>query len=253
MSDANILRIIIAVAGALLLFWMYYSGTRRRQQGERVARRDAPAERVEPTLGEPGAVSTDDGMPSDWRAELDRMGGSMAQRQGLAGEPDLGSRAALRETLGAREESEFERVITLYVSARDAGTIGGPELVVAAEKAGLEYGAREIFHRLLDGSEERGPVFSVANMLKPGSFDMASISELHTPGVCFFMTLPGPVPALDGWDAMLAAAQRFAELLDAQVLDAQHNALGRQTIQHIRDELRAFDRKREKNTIKKAW
>ena len=84
-------------------------------------------------------------------------------------------------------------------------------------------------------------------------FDMGSISDLHTPGVCFFMTLPGPVPALDGWDAMLAAALRFAELLDAQVLDAQHNALGRQTIQHIRDELRAFDRKREKNTIKKSW
>jgi cell division protein ZipA len=52
---------------------------------------------------------------------------------------------------------------------------------------------------------------------------------------------------------MLAAAQRFAELLDAQVLDAQHNALGRQTVQHIRDELRAFDRKREKSTIKKHW
>jgi cell division protein ZipA len=253
MSDANIQRLVIALAGALLLAWMYVSGTRKRQQGERVPRREASSERVEPTLGDPGSVTSEDGMPSDWRAELDRIGGAMAQRQGLGSEPDLGSRAALRETLGAREESEFERVITLYVSARDAGTIGGPELVVAAEKAGLEFGARDIFHRLLDGNEAQGPVFSVANMLKPGSFDMSAINELHTPGVCFFMTLPGPVAALDGWDAMLAAAQRFAELLDAQVLDAQHNALGRQTIQHIRDELRAFDRKREKNTIKKPW
>jgi len=252
MSDANILRLIIAIAGGLLLIWMYYSGTRRRSQGERVPRREASAERVEPTLGEPGAVSTEDGMPGDWRAELDRIGGAMARRNTDEVEPELG-RLPGRESLGAREESEFERVITLYVSARDTGTIGGPELVVAAEKAGLEFGARDIFHRLLDGNEGQGPVFSVANMVKPGSFDMAQISELRTPGVCFFMTLPGPVAALDGWDAMLAAAQRFAELLDAQVLDAQHNALGRQTVQHIRDELRAFDRKREKSTIKKHW
>ncbi len=172
-------------------------------------------------------------------------------------EPELQSaeaaRASARATVGARSESEFERVVTLYVAARDAGTIAGPELIVAAEKAGLEYGAREIFHRLQDGFEEQGPIFSVANMLKPGSFDLSQISELRIPGVCFFMTLPGPLPALDGWDAMLAAAQRFAELLDAQVLDAQHNALGRQTIQHVRDELRGYDRKRDKSVIKKSW
>jgi cell division protein ZipA len=49
---------------------------------------------------------------------------------------------------------------------------------------------------------------------------------------------------------MLPAAQRLAELLDAQLLDAEHNALGRQTIQHLRDELRAFDRARERSVIK---
>jgi cell division protein ZipA len=90
-------------------------------------------------------------------------------------------------------------------------------------------------------------------MVKPGSFDMINISDLRTPGVCFFMTLPGPLGALDAWETMLPAAQRLAELLDAQVLDSAHNALGRQTIQHLRDELRAFDRKAEKNVIKKNW
>jgi len=245
MSDANVLRLIIAAAGAILLIIMYLGGQRRPGQGSRVSRRESG--RVEPTIGEPGAPAPD--LPEDWRSELDRMGQVMAGRRGGPSlDPD--PEPAPVEAVGFRPEGVFERVITLFVAARDGGTIGGPELVVAAEKAGLAYGDREIFHRMLDGRDERQPLFSVANMLKPGAFDMAAIGELRTPGVCFFMTLPGPVPALDAWDAMLAAAQRFAELLDGQVLDAQHNALGRQTIQHIRDELRSYDRQRDKNVIK---
>ena len=96
-----------------------------------------------------------------------------------------------------------------------------------------------IFHRLLSGKPEAGPVFSMANMVKPGNFDMRQIDRLHTPGVSFFMALPGPLSALDAWDAMLPTAQRLAELLDGSVLDEERNALGRQRIAHIRDELRA--------------
>jgi cell division protein ZipA len=151
---------------------------------------------------------------------------------------------------GRRPDARFERIVTIYVAARDSGTIAGAELVVAAEKAGLEFGDMGIFHRLVEGRPDLGPIFSVANMVKPGNFDIGRISELRTPGLTFFMTLPGPVRALDGWDTMLPAAQRLAELLDAQVLDENHNALGRQTIQHLRDELRGFDRAQERNVIK---
>jgi len=41
---------------------------------------------------------------------------------------------------------------------------------------------------------------------------------------------------------MEPAAQRMADLLDGVVLDEERSALGRQRIQHIRDELRAYDR-----------
>jgi cell division protein ZipA len=79
---------------------------------------------------------------------------------------------------------------------------------------------------------------------------MRGIDELYTPGVSFFMTLPGPLAALDAWDAMLPTAQRLAELLDANVLDEERNALGRQRIAHLRDELRAWDRKQERSHIR---
>jgi cell division protein ZipA len=122
--------------------------------------------------------------------------------------------------------------------------------VVAAEKAGLVFGHRNIFHRMVDGHPEQGPIFSVANLVKPGWFDLRAIKELSTPGISFFMTLPGPLPALDAWDTLLPTAQRMAELLDGVLLDEERNALGRQRVANIRDELRAYDRQREKLTIK---
>ena len=65
------------------------------------------------------------------------------------------------------------------------------------------------------------------------------------------LTLPAPIPALDAWEKMLPTAQRMAELLDGVVLDESRNALGRQRIAHLRDELRAYDRQHEAPPISK--
>jgi cell division protein ZipA len=155
-----------------------------------------------------------------------------------------------RSDLGRRPaQLPVERIVTLFMVARDGGQFSGADLVVAAEKAGLEFGDMGIYHRLVDGKRELGPIFSVANILKPGNFDLGRLDSLRTPGLSFFMTLPAPLPALDAWDAMLPTAQRMAELLDGQVLDEERNALGRQRIAHIRDELRGWDRDHEGTEI----
>lgn len=155
-----------------------------------------------------------------------------------------------RTELGRRPaQLPVERIITLFVIAREGSHFNGPDLIVAAEKAGLEFGDMGIYHRLVDGKRELGPIFSVANMLKPGNFDLARLDTLRTPGVSFFMTLPAPMPALDAWDAMLPTAQRLAELLDGLVLDEERNALGRQRVAHIRDQLRGWDRDHEGQEI----
>lgn len=165
-------------------------------------------------------------------------GASAAQAVGPVAPPhsDIGRRPA---------QVPVERIVSLFVVAREGKLFSGADLVVAAEKAGLEFGDMGIFHRLVDGKRELGPIFSVANMLKPGSFDLAHLDLLHTPGVSFFMTLPAPMPALDAWDAMLPTAQRLGELLDGLVLDEERNALGRQCVAHIRDQLRTWDRDHE--------
>lgn len=165
--------------------------------------------------------------------------------------PTPAPRIPPRSDLGKRPpQVPVERIVSLFVVARDGDHFNGADLIVAAEKAGLEYGDMGIYHRLVDGRRELGPIFSVANMLKPGSFDLTRLDALHTSGLSFFMALPGPVAALDAWDAMLPTAQRMAELLDGQVLDEERNALGRQRIAHIRDELRGWDREHDGGEIR---
>ena len=160
---------------------------------------------------------------------------SAARRLGLPG-------AGPDSDLGKRPNQDFDKIVSLYVAARAGHTLRGEDIVVAAEKAGLSFGHMDVFHRLVDGKPELGPIFSGANIIKPGSLEMARIAEIEAPAIAFCLTLPAPVAALDAWETMEPAAQRMADLLDGVVLDEERNALGRQRIQHIRDELRAYDR-----------
>ena len=227
--DMTVLRVGILVAGLLLIAAIYFFGRPRRPgQGRRVAQ-DGGA-RVEPTLGAQLEAELPAGDEATVQSEFD-----LPARESGAPASDVGRRG----------DQSFDKIITLYVAARAGNVLRGPDIVVAAEKAGLAYGHMQIFHRMIEGHPERGPVFSVANIMKPGSFDMAAIHEMQTPAIAFFLTLPAPVAALDAWDTMLPTAQRMAELLDGVVLDEQRNAIGRQRIAHIRDELRAYDRQRE--------
>lgn len=156
-------------------------------------------------------------------------------------------------SVGARREERIDRIVTLFICAPEGEFLRGSDIVVAAEKTGLVFGHLGIFHSLIPGKPELGPIFSMASMVKPGHFDMRRIQELRTPGLTLFMALPGPMRALDAWDSMFPIANRLGELLGAQVLDEHRNALGRQRIQHLRDELRAYDREQDKNVIKRPW
>jgi cell division protein ZipA len=239
MSDVTLLRVGILIAGVILVGAIIFFGRPRKPgQGKRVPRAGFAdtAPRSEPAFpGDAMAAPTVAGdeyvEPSATQAELALEGRAEAE--------------APASDVGKRGDVAFEKIVTLYLAARAGASLHGPDIVVAAEKAGLVYGHMGVFHRLIDNHHERGPVFSVANIMKPGSFDMASIQSLQTPAIAFFLTLPSPVPALDGWEKMLPTAQRIAELLDGVVLDESRNALGRQRIAHIRDELRAWDRQHE--------
>jgi cell division protein ZipA len=127
------------------------------------------------------------------------------------------------------------QVLALHVVARVGSRFDGDAIMSAARDVGLVPGEMEIFHRTDENTGE--VVFSMANMVKPGTFAFHAMSDFHSPGLALFAQLPGPKQALVMYDELLAAADRLAALLDGRVQDDKRSPLTPDKIDEMRQRL----------------
>ena len=140
-----------------------------------------------------------------------------------------------------RNNPQLEELLILGVMAKPEAPFGGAALVAALRGQGLKYGDMGIFHRLgagNDAGEER--LFSVANALEPGTFDLSDLEGLQSPGMMFFMQLPIPGDALETLDDMVLSARTVAAALGGDVKDDAMSALTGQTIEHMKQRIADF-------------
>ena len=131
-----------------------------------------------------------------------------------------------------------ETVLVLNILARDGSSLSGKSINSVAHANNLVFGDMNIYHRLDDNEQ---PLFSMVNMVKPGSFDPATIHEITTPGVSLFMQLPGPSHAEAAFDDMLNTAQRMSEALEARLCDRSRQPMTESTEKDYRNSAAAFD------------
>jgi len=137
---------------------------------------------------------------------------------------------------------EVEEVIVMNVFAKDDSGFNGSDLMRVILACGMRYGEMDIFHR-----EEEGIgaaiQFSMANLVKPGTFDLDDIDKFLTPGVSFFLSLPGPKNSMKAFDYMYETAQCVVKNLNGELKDEMHSAMTSQTIEHSRQKVRDFERR----------
>ncbi len=138
------------------------------------------------------------------------------------------------ENLTADYEQE-EKLVTLHITSRD-GKFTGNELKLAFERHGYKFGNMSIYHC----SHEKQKVFSVANMVKPGTFDLDNLKDFSTPGITLFMHLPVGLDADVAFEFLLREAQELCEELEGQLRDADRNTLTQQTIQHMLEDIQQY-------------
>lgn len=137
-----------------------------------------------------------------------------------------------------------QEVLVLNVRASDENPIQGAALLPMLLTLGFKFGDQDIFHRHVN-SNGKGPVlFSLANMLKPGIFDIDNLENFSTPGVSLFMMLPIEGDPHQVFNMMHNAARKIADEFSAQVLDGRRSALTKQSLQQYVEKIREFERQR---------
>ena len=144
----------------------------------------------------------------------------------------------IKQQTPAAQPSE---VIVLNVVARGGREFRGDDLLEVLITSGLKFGEMNIFHQRFRGTNNGPVIFSVANILNPGTFDLNSIHEFSTVGVSLFLALPSPINNLEAFDLMLGVAQRIQEELDGELKDDHRNVMTAQTIEHYRQRIRDFE------------
>ncbi|PKF60390.1 cell division protein ZipA [Psychromonas sp. psych-6C06] len=112
------------------------------------------------------------------------------------------------------------------VVAREDNQLGGHELLQFFLTSGFRFGEMSIFHRHQE-SDGTGPVlFSIANMMAPGIFDVDNMEQFKSEGVSFFLTAPNKdIDIKKSFDMMLRAVEQMAEEFDCDVLNAEREPL----------------------------
>ena len=136
-----------------------------------------------------------------------------------------------------------EEVLVISVISRDESGFKGPALLQNILESGLRFGEMDIFHRHESMAGNGEVLFSMANAVKPGIFDLDDIDHFSTRAVSFFLGLPGPRHPKQAFDLMVAAARKLAHELNGELKDDQRSVMTAQTIEHYRQRIVEFERR----------
>ncbi|AFL76285.1 cell division protein ZipA C-terminal FtsZ-binding domain-containing protein [Thiocystis violascens] len=227
--DPNTIRLILIVVGALMILLLYLWERHREKEAdaeEEGYEEDFDAEedvdspygvhkgKQEPTLG---ALDED-------RATVHARSVSRSENQ-WDGDDVKSEDAPRPESRPVASGSKLEPLlIQVSVSARGQ-PFPGPALMDMAESCGLHPGEMDIFHCLDEFDDETRVYFSMANMVKPGTFPFDDMEDFSTPGLMLFAQLEGNPEDMTILDEMIATARKLAISLNGDVLDDTRRSL----------------------------
>lgn len=207
---------------------------------------DLDTETPEPAYqAETGSADDLDELPEPDQADLEQPEPEQAEFE----RPEFESEPVAREpeSHGDDDEGNFvepDEVLVINVMAPSGYYFAGNDLLDVAVEAGLRFGEMDIFHRHLE-LDGRGPIlFSMANIVTPGTYDLKAMDEFKTPGVSLFLALPCAVKSMAAFDMMLEVAHYLADNLGGELKDEQRSVMTSQTSEHYRQRVREYERKR---------
>ncbi len=150
--------------------------------------------------------------------------------------------------LGANPEtlllSEDTEVLALNVLSKQDEYFSGDEVLSVLLEHDLRFGDMQFFHRHEEAAGRGSILFSVADMMKPGVFDIDNMPALKTKGLVFFLTLPGPIHMLAAFEMMLETATSVADHLNGDLRDEARSVLTQQALDYHRQKINELEHRR---------
>lgn len=235
--DAATLRIILLVLGVVLLGAMYL--WERRRAGERGEQSPAPKTNPRPAPDRPQ------------RREPSLSGRFMEDSSAEAVVPevhDAPSESTPSAPVEPTVETRHEASPPLADPAKDAVIVqlfvfavgeefSGSAIQTAAEGQHLVPGEMKIYHRRsLDGASAKAQ-FSMANLVKPGTFPFEQMEGFSSPGLALFAQFDGRPSDLMVYDELVQTARALADELGGEVGKKDHRPFDATAAERLRSRL----------------
>lgn len=139
---------------------------------------------------------------------------------------------------------EPEEVLVINIMAPSGEYFSGGAILDACIEEGMRFGEMNIFHRHRDIEGRQPIIFSMANIVMPGTFNIQEMDRFYTPGVSFFLALPCSGKSMDAFDLLYNTAKNLANYWGGELKDENRSVLTQQTVEHYRQRIRDYERKR---------
>ena len=146
------------------------------------------------------------------------------------------SDSAIQNEETPEDKPDWEMVVAFTVMAPEGRAFTGRAVKAALDKHDLHFGDMQIFHKHVAGTRKQ-ILFSVANILDPGTLLPDKFVTMTTPGLLIFTRLPGPVNGLALFDDLLDTARGINDQLGGILCDESRQPVSDEALEATRSKI----------------
>jgi cell division protein ZipA len=124
-----------------------------------------------------------------------------------------------------KTSSEHHELLVINAMAPEGKPFKGNDLLQILMACDVRYGKMNIFHRYENSDS-----------------NLDEIDGFSTPGVVFFMHLPGPRDSIKAYETMVETARCLVKNLEGELRDQTYSVATKQTLEHYKQRIRDFER-----------